>query len=133
QRSTPPDPLQQLLLAQADLDRRRADLNARHAELGASDYLRGLLDIARELWQIGGRRSAWMVLVGAFDRDSSALSPVERLRIGIELAQMMVDDEMPERAAPVLHSLLEDAGQATVPEALIALFWQLQARCFSDL
>ncbi len=133
QKSEPHDPLQQLVLAQADLDRRRADLNGRRVELGATDYLRGLLDIARELWQIGGRRTAWMILAGAFERDASALSPTDRLQIGIELAQMMVDDEMPQSSARVLHNLLHDARQPTVPASATAQFWQLQGRCFRDL
>ena len=133
QRSTPPDPLQQLQAAQADLERRHAGLTARRTELGAGDYLRGLLEIAKELWQLGGRRSAWMLLAGAFDRDASALAPADRLRIGIETSQMMVDDEMPDRAAPILDQLQQDAGNPTVPEELTVLFYQLQVRCFRDL
>jgi hypothetical protein len=74
-----------------------------------------------------------MMLAGAFDRQASALSPTDRLRIGIELVQMMVDDEMPERATQVLQRLLSDAGHATIPSALTARFWQLQVRCFTDL
>jgi hypothetical protein len=133
QRSVPQDPTQQLLLAQADVEMRRADLNSRCAELGATDYLLGVLGIAWELWQTGGRTSAWMILAGAFDRQASGLSPTDRLRIGIELAQMMVEDQMSERATPVLQRLTRDAGDSTVPSSLTALFWQLQVRCFTDL
>jgi hypothetical protein len=123
----------ELLSAQNDFDRRRSELEAQKESLSAERYFRMLFDIARELWQKGGRRTAWMMIAGTFDREASALTTEHRLQYGMELAQMMLDDNAAESAGPILHALAHDAVMASVPDDLKLRFWQLQARGFDDL
>jgi hypothetical protein len=133
QKRAPGAEAKELLSAQNDFDRRRSELEAQKESLGAERYFRTLFDIARELWQKGGKRTAWMMIAGTYDREASTLTTEHRLQYGMELVQMMLDDDAADSAGPILYTLTRDAEMAFVREDLKLRFWQLQARGFGDL
>jgi len=46
---------------------------------------------------------------------------------------MMLDDEMPDHAVPVLTSLLKDLEHDGTASAFTSIYWELQSRCCNDL
>jgi hypothetical protein len=119
--------------AQNDFDSRRSNLEATKESVGIEQYFRSLFDLARELWQKGGKRTAWTMIAGVFQRESPTLSAENRLQYGMELAQMMLDDDASDSAGPILHDLARDAELTSIPGDLKGRFWRLQARGFGDL
>jgi hypothetical protein len=103
--------LQQFQEAQPSFERRLADVNRKQHDNDEVGALRELAAIARDMWELGGRRSAWTCLQGPFRRGSQLLAPVERVELGNRLASMMVDDGVPYSALDVLENV-----RATVAE-----------------
>ena len=105
------------------------DLESRRETLEPAQYLRERFELADELWNLGGHRSARMMVWGDYNRDGAALPTEDRLRYGIRLARMMQDDESSDHGAQVLHALETLASATDLPRELRFTFWELNARC----
>ena len=91
--------------------------------------IRKRFELAGQLWELGGWRSAWMIVWPDFERDAAALPPVQRLEAAVQLARMMEQDGSAKRGAQVLHRLEALASQSDLPPELRFKFWELNARC----
>jgi hypothetical protein len=111
------------------ITRQLDDLESRRQTLTPAEYVRKRFELAGQLWELGGRRSAWMIAWPDFERDGAALPPVQRLEAGVQLAQMMEQDGSAKRGAQVLHGLEALASQSDLPPELRFQFWELNARC----
>ena len=132
-RRPPVNPWDQLLISQTASEVRRSDLESRKDSLGPGVYFREMVGMAEELWGAGGKRSAWMELSGVYEREAASLSAEDRVDVGLRLAQMMLDDEMPDHAIPVLSSLLNDLERNATTSGSAGKFWELHARCCNDI
>lgn len=133
---SPVNVLSTLHLFQADqteFDRRIVELQAQKSTLPAGTYLRELSKVAFELWQLGGRRRALVMLRGDFDRGAPDLGSDERLVIGIRLARMMIEGGEPNFAVSVLSRLQSDTDQLPETDPRKEEFWSLQFRCYMNL
>ena len=104
-------------------------LESRRETLEPAQYLRERFELADELWNLGGHRSARMMVGGDYNRDGAALPTEDRLRYGIRLARMMQDDGSSDHGAQVLHALETLASATDLPRDLRFTFWELNARC----
>jgi tetratricopeptide (TPR) repeat protein len=118
--------------AQPHIERRLRDLDSRQPEMASDAYLHQLSEIAQDLWDLGGRRSAWMMLRDRFTRSATTLEPAERLRIGVCLATMQVEDKDADGAARTLHDLVPLADHLPDGDPEKAAFWRLWARCLTE-
>jgi hypothetical protein len=125
--------VQQFAEAQPQIDRRLSEIEAQRGTLSSGDYLRELSRIATDLWALGGRRSAWMLLSSEFGRGAATLEPSERLEIGMTLATMMVDDDEAKRASLMIKGLLPLADQLPDGDTRKAAFWKLWAKCLTHV
>lgn len=98
-----------------------------------ADYVRKRYQLAVDMWESGGKRSAWMLFCGLFDRDGSALSPNERLEIGLGLASMMLRDDAGDHAVRVTQAILGLAENMPDSQANKFKFWELHAECLVEV
>lgn len=124
---------QQFSEAKPQIDRRLNEIEARKDSISPRDYLKELSRLAIDLFDLGLKRSAWMLLRGDFHRMAASLDLVERLEIGLKLASMMFEDARTKDAIQVVRELLPLADQ--LPDGDIAKFtlWRLWAECLIDV
>jgi hypothetical protein len=94
--------------AQPLIERRLKLLNDQKTSLSAEDYIDELAKIARDLWDVGSHRSAWMTLAFEFERAYQKLSVVKRVENGSFLLGMLVNDDEPEIARGWVQQLAID-------------------------
>ncbi|MDR3638812.1 MAG: SIR2 family protein [Isosphaeraceae bacterium] len=133
QRRLPDRPLDILVRAQPTFDQRLHEILARKEELGTSEMMRQLMELVRSHWQSGGRRSAWMAVAGRLQNEGKALQAEERLRFGLELANMMFADGMPDDAFGTLRELLADVESGDVRPDQRHQYWETQSRCLQAM
>lgn len=97
---------QQFVEAQPQINRRLNELETLKSTITSDEYLRELTKVAVDLSELGGKRSAWMLLSSEYERGASTLEPAERLKIGSTLAEMMLKDGDAKRAAYIIKELL---------------------------
>src|SRR5208337_3644727 len=105
---TPVRPLDVLVTAQPTFDQSVRDVLAREGATGPAETMRRLMELVRSHWRAGGRRSAWMTAAGRLRQQGMSLQAEERTRFGLELADMMFADGMPDRAIETLREILPD-------------------------
>jgi len=86
--------------------RRFDQLDDTKESMALADYVSQRYQLACELWDFGGKRSAWQSFLSIFDRDGTALPEDKRLEIGLGLASMMLRDEASDEAVRVTDSIL---------------------------
>ena len=107
--------LQTFAEARPHVERQLGLLQDRKDILSADDYIRELAIVAADLWELGARRSAWIVLSGDFERSFATLALTLRLRTGCQLLQMLIDDDEPEMARSWVQRFEKDLE--TLPPA----------------
>src|SRR5207244_969448 len=90
---------------------------------------RRLMELVRSHWQAGGRRSAWMTADGRLQQQGKALQAEERVRFGLELAEMMIIDGMPDHAFETLREILPDIESGEVRSDQRHQYWEMRSRC----
>jgi len=130
---TPVRPLDVLVTAQPTFDQSVRDVLARESATGPAETMRLLMELVRSHWRAGGRRSAWMTAAGRLRQKSRSLQAEERTRFGMELADMMFADGMPDRAFETLREILPDVDSGEVGPERRHQFWELQARCLQAM
>lgn len=121
--------LQEFVAARPYVLRRLTELNEKKEELESAEYLRQLRQIVEDLWEIGGKRSAWIRFKSGFERHNGALMPKERLKMGIALASMMMQDKASERAVRLLKELEGLTEHIPGEEELKLAFFKTYATC----
>jgi hypothetical protein len=132
-RRQPRDALQQLTRGQDDYRSCAEELRRQRAALSPADYVRRRLALARELWRVGGRRTAALDMNGVFTHEAANLDPGERVPLGLDVAEMLLDDELERMAASILEQVLPDLEISGIPAGVLARFRQLHLRCLTDL
>jgi len=113
--------------------KRRLDkLAADEKTMPADEYLRSLQAVARDFWDLGAKRSAWIALWNPFSQKGGALKPIERLEMGIELAAWMLSDDEADQATRVLAGIRESAEAEGTNNKCRFQFWRTFGRCLSD-
>jgi hypothetical protein len=134
--STPaiaPSDLEQFAEGRADIDRRRSILDSKKASISPQAYLHELSRIAFDLAQIGGTRSAWMMMTHPFLESAQHLEVAQRIDIGIRLSRLLLDDDSAESARQVLEKILPNIEALHDDDTTVFSFWLLRSRCFIQL
>jgi tetratricopeptide (TPR) repeat protein len=74
-----------------------------------------------------------MLLAQGFRQVGPSLEMHQRVSVGLKIAQMMIDDRMPDEAVHILQALENDATQLPDEDARKARYFQIQSKCFSEL
>jgi hypothetical protein len=88
--------------AQPLIARRLTELRSRQSTISTGEYLRELWNIARFQSEVGGKRSAWMLLKGEFTRHGISLDNADQFEIGMWLLDAMLEDNSPREALEVV-------------------------------
>lgn len=84
--------MQSFQQAQPYINRRISELESNKDKLPQEEYLRNLVEISKNLFEIGAKRSAWILSQGDFRKLSTVLKPNEQIDIGLWLIQIMKED-----------------------------------------
>ncbi|MCH7688262.1 MAG: SIR2 family protein, partial [Planctomycetes bacterium] len=103
--------LQTLQEGRSDFDRRLAILKSRESDISPAEILKEFSQIAFDLYEIGGKRSAWMMLDREFQKKSKSLELETRVRIGTRLLEMMNADGVPDSAKHWIRTFAQDVKQ----------------------
>ena len=129
--------LQQLLESSAKrckkLIQEIGDLDSSDGPSPSAEVMRGVFERAQELWREDGRRSAWILLESSYRKHASCLDKEERLRMAEALADMMVQNRAPDRAARVLAEVVGLAEDLPDPDPRKCSFLSLWARALAHL
>ncbi len=131
-RRTPKSQLDLLSGRQSDFLTRKKVLESERTSLSASDFLRRRIELARALWEAGGRRSAALDVWSVFNNEASRVSPTERVQFGAQVAEMLLDDELLHQATETLRRILPDLDTADLTPAAAGRVHELQARCMNE-
>jgi hypothetical protein len=131
-RRTPVPELELLAREQANYLTLREQLEAERPSLLVSEYFRRLLELAQGLWEAGGHRQAALDLDSVFFRIQADLTGDERVRFGLELSEMLLEDGLERHAAQVLQPLESDVEVSDISPDMVARFRRLQVRCMND-
>lgn len=115
------------------IDRRLIALEARKETITPREFLIETSQIANDLWDMGSKRGASQLLSEAFKDDViRALCPVERLKVGIQLATMFNEDDS-RRALGILQRLQQTAEELSDNEEMKFVFWKTYAQNLMNL
>jgi SIR2-like domain len=132
-RRTPVPQLELLARRQADYVAQRQELEAQQEKLQPAEYLRRHLELARELWQAGGHRQAALDLDHVFLQTRDKLARDERVRFGLDVAEMLLEDGLEQMASHVLQPMQADVEGADIPSKQLDRFHRLHVQCLNDL
>jgi hypothetical protein len=132
-RSTPVPRLELLARRQTVYITSRDQLEAERPSLSVGEYVRRHFKLAQELWQSGGHRQAALDLNGVFTRNKADLAGDERVRFGLQLAEMLLDDGLERYAAHVLQPLAVDVEVSDISPDMAACYRRLHVRCMNVL
>ena len=130
---SPDRPLDDLVRAQPTFDQRVQEVLTRKKEVGPSEMMRRLMELVRSHWQAGGRRSARMTAAGRLREEGKALQAEERVRFGLELADMMFADGMPDHAFETLREILPDVESGEIRPDQRHQYWERRSRCLQAM
>jgi hypothetical protein len=91
------------------------------------------MELVQSHWQVGGRRTSWMTVYGRFREWGGTLQPEERVRFALELANMMINDGMPDHAFETLKARQHDVESGEVTPEQRYKFWELRSRCLQAM
>jgi mannose-6-phosphate isomerase-like protein (cupin superfamily) len=102
-------------------DRRIADLEASKSSLSGKQYLNQSAQIAKDMWDIGSRRSASDLLIRVFEiLDIKALDKADKIDIAIELGEMLLEQKDIFRAQSILTDFVQAAETLPALDAVVA-------------
>jgi hypothetical protein len=122
--------LRQFEEAQPSFERRLVDAERKHQDGDVTGWLRELAQVCAYMWEMGGKRSAWTTLHGPFIRNSQMLQPVERVKLGTDVARLMIDDDAALQAADLLVRLRPTADALSDNEPAKIEFYRVLVPCF---
>lgn len=128
-----PDPAELLRIQQEAVEQKLQELDAVSPGLAHGERLRRLGEISADFYRIGSLRRATTVMTGAFLTQHEHLEANERISIGLQLAQYLLEDNQPDQAAPVLSIVAPDADRLPGSDRRKSQYWQLQSRCWVAL
>jgi len=91
--------------AQPYFNQRMDELQEKCDSLHPKDHLLAIESIAKEMWQLGARRSALMLLSSEFDKSGSLLASKKQLELGIWISNGMLEDNRPKDALRTMQTL----------------------------
>ncbi len=100
--------LQTFKAARPFIEHRLQELRETKASMPVDQYLTELAQLSRDLWNIGSRRSAWMCLNGPFQEGYGALTAAQRVAIGCQLLEMVIEDGAPDAVKQCVGQLQEE-------------------------
>lgn len=96
------------------------------------DQLRASVNLANHLARIGGRRDAWYLLAGELLRLKPKASEAVRLDATLRLAELMVEDEVPESALRHLQEIGPYFAKLTPGDSARLKYLRLWARVLRE-
>lgn len=91
------------------IQRSVSELRSRVATISAAEQLSEFTKLAVHLCRLGGRREAWTMLWGEYNRLSQMVPVKDRLEAAVKLTELMAEDGSSEYAFRILYRLQNDA------------------------
>lgn len=91
--------------AQPYITQRLDELQYKRDSMHPKDYLLGLEEISKELWNMGAKRSAWMLLSSSFNKSGAELPPNKQLELGMWIANAMLEDNFSREAFRTIQQI----------------------------
>ena len=101
--------------------------------LSSNEYVMRKLESARQLWSAGGHLTAALEMSTVFERESDKLASNERLRIGLEIANMLLETRLERPAASVLQRITADVERSEVNADFRDQFSAAHIKCMNNL
>lgn len=111
----------------------RRDLEAAKESLSAGEYSARTTDLASRLWISGGHQTAALAMERVFHQEADRLPTVEKIRLGLDAASMLLEDDNASNAAEILRRLQPEVEKTEVPPDLVASYRAMHVRCLNDL
>ena len=131
--SVSPDVTEQRRAARTAIDQGLKELEEKRPTQQPSEHLQELTTFSVALAHLGDRQKAWAILMSAFNREKKALQSDQRLTIGLQLTQFLLEDKVADMAARVLNELRNDADQLPECDLRKGTYWELVGRCAVSL
>ena len=122
--------LRQFEEAQPSFERRLVDAERKHQDGDVTGWLRELAQVCADMWEMGGKRSAWTTLRGPFISNNQMLQPVERVELGTNVARLMIEDDAAFQAADLLVRLRPTAEALPDSDPAKIEFYRVLVPCF---
>jgi SIR2-like domain len=127
------NPLDALIDQQDNYAAERSRLDELRSELAAAEYVAQRLQSARQLWLVGGQLTAALDMNSIFEREGDKLSPEDRVRIGLEIADLLLEAQLDRFALSILQRLAIDIERSDFRGDVRQQFNTIQARCMNNL
>lgn len=123
-----PLPLEALTSTQTDYELRRREL-ADQKDLPAQEFVRRNFDLARGLWQTGGRRTASLHMSSTLMAKGKELTGRERIDFTLEAVDYLLEDGLDFQATVLMGEVEKLISQVSGDVEILARFRRLLARC----
>jgi hypothetical protein len=107
-------------------------LHASEQHSSPDDHLNRAAQLARQLWEIGGRRDAWIILLGEQRRMRNRASPTVVLGTGVALCRMILEDHASDTAERELSELRPLADKLEAHDPIRIEWLRLLSRTFLE-
>lgn len=109
-------------------DRRITEVENRKDSITKGEYIKEIAEISSDLWEIGAKRSASELLGKVYkDEILNSLTPLEQIKIAVQMAKMFKEQGDPRRAAPILNKHLQTIDGISDNQDIKLIFWKLYA------
>lgn len=119
-----------LMARQTDYESQRRALDAR-TDLSPLEYLRQSFELARSLWNAGGRRTAAFHMDEALTRSGSNLAITDRIDFILQAVEYLLEDDLDSHAMVLLGNAERLMPQLPGSAEAHTRFRQLLARCLA--
>lgn len=97
--------LETFLDAQPQINRRLSELDTKEGGMSRDQYITDLAEIAKWVYNLGGKRSSWIILYSEFHRYFDKLSLDKQVEIGFWLIRVLLEDRKITQASSVCQKL----------------------------
>ncbi|HZL35317.1 MAG TPA: HD domain-containing protein [Tepidisphaeraceae bacterium] len=97
------------------IERKLSELRVADNPGSATEQLIAFRNLSQHLFLLGGRRGAWTMLWGEYNRLSKSVDSDTKFVVASDLAKMMLDDSASDRACRLLHELADEAESLQPP------------------
>jgi len=125
--------LQSFQEAQPDINRRLSELQTNKAKITPQEYLRDLIRICKNLYQIGAKKSSWILSWQDFLRSCTTLKKDEQIEIGLWLIQIIQEDKNPKEALRILDKIKGIVEELSNSDKRKEEFFNQQTRLLIDI
>lgn len=115
---------------QTDFDTQRHSLDGNTA-LSPSEYIRRSFELARELWNAGGLRTAALHMHGALTRQTNTLPPNDDITYSLEAVEYLLKDGLDQHALSLMNRVESLLLQTAPDSPSRAHYHRLLSRCFT--